>query len=308
MKIIELFAGVGTQFQVCKDLDSTTECAGISEIDERALKGYNALHGKPHNFGDITKIESLPEADIWFYSFPCTDISIAGKQQGFEGEHSSLLYEVYRLLLSSSKPQYLIMENVANLVSAKFLPQFQEWIDMLTAAGYKSVWKKVRACDYGGATIRNRVFMVSTLSQKEYVFPKVFLSNTTIKDFLEPIELQNLVEQCVLQDVETFNYKNSTKLCDYKNGGQGNRIYSTLGQGVSLTSCGGGHAGSGGGLYYREGGIYRLSPREMCKVMGWNNEETDSLCSVLTPREIGFVMGNAIDRICLREIMKPIFA
>lgn len=79
-------------------------------------------------------------------------------------------------------------------------------------------------------------------------------------------------------------------------------------KGVSLTSCGGGHAGSGGGLYYREGGIYRLSPQEMCKVMGWNDEETDSLCSVLTPREIGFVMGNAIDRICLREIMKPIFA
>lgn len=50
----------------------------ISEIDEFALKVYESLYGKTDNLGDIAKIEKLPKADLWTYSFPCTDISLSG--------------------------------------------------------------------------------------------------------------------------------------------------------------------------------------------------------------------------------------
>jgi DNA (cytosine-5)-methyltransferase 1 len=63
MKIIELFAGIGTQYQGFKE-NIKTEVVGISEIDQRALKIYEKLHGKVNNFGDISKIEKLPYADI----------------------------------------------------------------------------------------------------------------------------------------------------------------------------------------------------------------------------------------------------
>ena len=95
------------------------------------MKAYKVLNGEYNNFGDITKIDTLPYADIWTYSFPCTDLSIAGKQEGFQGKNSSLIYEVYRLLLSSPNPKILLMENVANICNNAFMPKFQEWINSL---------------------------------------------------------------------------------------------------------------------------------------------------------------------------------
>ena len=92
---------------------------------------WNQNHPNETVFGDITKIDTLPYADIWTYSFPCTDLSIAGKQEGFQGKNSSLIYEVYRLLLSSPKPKILLMENVANICNNTFMPKFQEWINSL---------------------------------------------------------------------------------------------------------------------------------------------------------------------------------
>lgn len=307
MTIIELFAGIGTQLHALKEVYSDVESLGISEIDERPLKAYGALLGTPHNFGDITKIESLPKADIWTYSFPCTDLSIAGKQKGFSGEHSSLIYEVYRLLLSSEKPKILLMENVANICNTTFMPKFQEWIDGLTTLGYTSSWQKIKAHQYGGGTIRERVFMISVLEDKAFKFPANINPTTTLKDFLEPLNPNYRIDTYKgPADIITPYYGGAKKLTDYNNGGQGNRIYSIMGQGVTLTAQGGGKAGSSGGLYVRDGDIYKLSPIEMCKVMGWSLEDANKICSVLTPREVGFCLGNAIDRAVLVRLFQAI--
>lgn len=307
MTIIELFAGIGTQLHALKEVYSDVESLGISEIDERPLKAYEALLGTPHNFGDITKIDSLPKADIWTYSFPCTDLSIAGKQKGFSGEHSSLIYEVYRLLLSSEKPKILLMENVANICNTTFMPKFQEWIDSLKKLGYISSWQKIKAHQYGGGTIRERVFMISVLEDKAFKFPSNINPTTTLKDFLEPLNPDYRIDTYKgPADIITPYYNGAKKLTDYNNGGQGNRIYSIMGQGVTLTAQGGGKAGSSGGLYVRDGDIYKLSPVEICKVMGWNLEDANKICSVLTPREVGFCLGNAIDRNVLVYLFKAI--
>lgn len=309
MTIIELFAGVGTQFQAFKDHIPTIECLGISEIDQRPLKAYAALLGEPNNFGDITKIEKLPQADIWTYSFPCTDLSIAGKKEGFSGKHSSLIYEVYRLLQVSPKPKILIMENVANIANTTFMPQFQDWINSLAELGYISSWKKIKAFQYGGATIRERVFMVSVLGGPIFSFPAILNTKTVLQDFLEPVDDAYYIDTYVgPSDLTEKYFTGAKKLKDYNNGGQGNRIYSTLAQGVTLTSTGGGKAGSSGGLYLRDGKIYKLSPIEMCKVMGWTKEEAEKICSVLTPREVGFCMGNAIDRKVLSTIAAAVIS
>ena len=308
MTIIELFAGIGTQISALRKIDPNIRSIGISEIDERPLKAYKALNGEYHNFGDITKINALPYADIWTYSFPCTDLSIAGKQEGFQGKNSSLIYEVYRLLLSSPKPKILLMENVANICNNTFMPKFQEWINSLAQLGYVSSWKKIKAYEYGGATIRDRVFMVSVISPlKKYIFPSAENVKTTLKDFLEPINEEYFIDSYDgPSDITTPYYNGAKKLCDYKNGGQGNRIYSIFGQGVTLTASGGGKAGSSGGLYLRNNSIYKLTPIEICKVMGWTKAEAEKICSVLTPREVGFCLGNAIDRNVLIHIFKGI--
>lgn len=303
--LIELFAGIGTQYQAFKN-NYEVKCIGISEIDPRPLKAYKALFGEPNNFGDITKIKELPKSDVWTYSFPCTDLSIAGKQEGFEGKHSSLIYEVYRLLCVSPKPKVLIMENVANICNTKFMSQFQDWIDTLTELGYISTWKKIKANVYGGATIRERVYMISVLDTNiKYTFPPTTYQDKVLQDFLEPVNNEYYIDEYYGPALNTTkNFFNSVKLCDYKNGGQGNRIYSPYGMGVTLTATGGGKAGSSGGLYCRENKIYKLSPIEMCKVMGWSKEQAQVICSVLTPREVGFCMGNAIDLTVLTKIVE----
>lgn len=73
---------------------------GISEIDKYAIKSYEAIYGETRNYGDISKVDKLDYADFWTYSFPSTDISVAGQQKGIvKGEtRSGLLYEVQRLL------------------------------------------------------------------------------------------------------------------------------------------------------------------------------------------------------------------
>ena len=70
LKVIELFAGVGAQAEALKRANIKHEVIAISEIDKYAIQTYRKLHGWVTNLGDIKKIEELPQADLWTYSFP----------------------------------------------------------------------------------------------------------------------------------------------------------------------------------------------------------------------------------------------
>lgn len=193
LKVIELFAGIGAQAQALKEANIDHEIVAISEIDRYALTVYEKLHGKANNLGDITKIVSLAKADLWTYSFPCTDISISGQMKGFDKGSktgSSLLWEVQRLLErareENSLPKFLLMENVKNIVSKRFMPLFQTWIDYLSGLKYKSFYKVLNAKDYGVPQNRERCFMVSILDfDGEFIFPEKRELKVKLKDLLE---------------------------------------------------------------------------------------------------------------------------
>ena len=193
MKIIELFAGYGSQALALKNLGFEVE-SKISEIDKYAIQAYEQLHGKTFNYGDISKIKSLGDADLWTYSFPCQDLSVAGKQAGIsEGTRSGLLYEVERLLeiaaKNKNKPKYLLLENVKALVSKKFKPDFDRWLAKLDSLGYNNYWQVLNAKDYGIPQNRERVFVVSIrkdVDTKGYKFPSPVPLQKRLKDMLEP--------------------------------------------------------------------------------------------------------------------------
>lgn len=137
LRLIELFAGIGSQTQALKNVGVPHMVVAISEIDKNAIKSYTALHGETVNLGDIKEIRELPEADFWTYSFPCQDISVAGHGAGIkEGTRSGLLLEVERLLKVAAEkgtlPKYLLLENVKNLVSKKFKADFDSWLSFLS--------------------------------------------------------------------------------------------------------------------------------------------------------------------------------
>lgn len=117
----------------------------------------------------------------------CTDISSAGKQQGFtegSGTRSSLLWECRKAILAK-RPRWLLMENVKALVSEKFLPLFREWEQWLASIGYRNYTQVLNAKDYGVPQNRERVFMVSTLSDAPYFFPKPLDVKCCLGDILE---------------------------------------------------------------------------------------------------------------------------
>lgn len=191
IKVNELFSGIGAFRKALENLEIPHEIVGISEIDKYAIRSYEAIYGKTRNYGDISKIDKLDYADLWTYGFPCQDISVAGRGAGIvKGEtRSGLLYEVERLLLESQKsdelPKYLIMENVKNLVSKKFIADFEKWLEFLESLGYTNHWQVLNAKDYGIPQNRERVFCISILGDKEFVFPEKQPLRLRLKDLLE---------------------------------------------------------------------------------------------------------------------------
>ena len=193
LRLIELFAGVGSQTQALKNIGVPHKVVAISEIDKYAIKSYEAIHGPTNNLGDIRAIKELPKAEMWTYSFPCQDISVAGKGAGIkEGTRSGLLMEVERLLRTATEtatlPKYLLLENVKNLVSKKFKADFDRWLSFLSSLGYTNYWQILNAKDYGIPQNRERVFCVSILGEhKPYVFPEKQELKLRLKDMIDAV-------------------------------------------------------------------------------------------------------------------------
>lgn len=239
IRVLEAFAGYGSQSMALRRLGIDFEVVGISEIDKYAIQAYMAVHGDTANYGDISKIDwsSVPDFDFLTYSFPCTDISTAGQQKGLaegSGTRSSLLWEC-RKAIEAKRPKYLLMENVKNLVSKKFTPYLKEWIIFLEGQGYSNYTKVLNAKDFGVPQNRERVFMVSILGEVSFHFPKPFTLEKRLKDVLE----KDVDESFYLSEkiVKTFiarNEKNKAK-------GNGFKFEPTMGDVIAssiLTNAG----------------------------------------------------------------------
>jgi len=186
VRLFEAFSGIGTQAMALKRLGVNVEHVGFSEIDKYAIQSYLAIHGDVKNYGDITKMTEIPPCDIFTWSFPCTDLSKAGKQKGLSGTRSGLGFEVIRLLeATKDKPKVLLMENVPYLLGSKFRDGWQEIYHEIESLGYTNYVEVLNAKNYGVAQNRDRVFMVSILGEYAYEFPKPIELTKRLKDYLE---------------------------------------------------------------------------------------------------------------------------
>ena len=214
LRLIELFAGIGSQTQALTNIGVPHKVVAISEIDKYAIQSYEAIHGKVNNLGDIRAIEALPDADFWTYSFPCQDISVAGKGAGIkEGTRSGLLFEVERLLIRAAEdgtlPKYLLLENVKNLVSKKFKADFDRWLSFLSSLGYTNYWQILNAKDYGIPQNRERVFCVSIRGDHTpFVFPEKQELKLRLRDMIdEVVDEKYYLKESTIRSIinSTFN-------------------------------------------------------------------------------------------------------
>lgn len=156
-----------------------------------------------NNFMAINNIGSIVNADaadleiydtesytyLLTYSFPCQDLSVAGKGAGMSkgsGTRSGLLWEIERLLNECTElPQILLMENVPQVHGKNNIEDFNKWLEFLESKGYHNYWKDLNAKDYGVAQNRNRCFMISLLMNVPYHFPEPIPLTKRMKDYLE---------------------------------------------------------------------------------------------------------------------------
>lgn len=251
IRLIELFAGIGSQFKALKVLTQNVESYKICEWAYNSYCSYNAIHikdykdysngltkeqlikkvkgtslnynepltdkqlaSKPlewlknaynnivatHNLVNIMEIHGkdleIVDTDkyeyIMTYSFPCQDLSLAGKRLGMGvsqkdgGTRSGLLWEVERILDElENKPQILLMENVPEVIGEKNIDDFHKWENKLEQLGYKNYVEILNAKDYGIPQNRKRCFMVSVLGEYAYNFPIKLKREYRLKDLLE---------------------------------------------------------------------------------------------------------------------------
>lgn len=201
IRLIELFAGYGSQAMALERIGADFEHWRVCEFDKYAINSYNAVHGTSF---EPTDIKELHESDLGItdtdkycymmtYSFPCTDLSVAGKMAGMKkgsGTRSGLLWEVERLLTEIHEnggelPQILFMENVPQVISSANIKDFHAWQDFLSSLGYANYLQILNAKNYGVAQNRERCFMFSFLGKFNYKFPAPIQLTKSMKDYLE---------------------------------------------------------------------------------------------------------------------------
>lgn len=179
----------------------STDKSEIPKKVEEIKKIYDA-HMRSKNYGDIRLINpvELPDFDMYTYSFPCKNISVEGKQDGFkEGKDmkSSLVWECKKII-EVKKPKYLMMENVKNIVSKRHKPTFDEWCEWLKKQGYTNYWKIYNSNKFNVPQNRERVIMISILDEEnQFNFP--YESEKCIP-IIDIIEKENIDKYIIPKD------------------------------------------------------------------------------------------------------------
>lgn len=204
MQFIDFFAGIGG-FRKGMEL-AGHKCVGFCEFDKFATASYISMHlltqkqreslekvplkkrqkeilKEEYRNGewyanDIRRVyaRDIPRADCWCFGFPCQDISVAGKQIGFQGNRSSLFFRVMYLigqLEEENKPTYLFIENVKNLLNVNGGWDFARLLAEMDRDGYDAEWQVLNSKDFGVPQNRERCFIIGHLRGRSTakVFP-----------------------------------------------------------------------------------------------------------------------------------------
>lgn len=161
MKFIDLFAGLGGFHQALQQLGH--ECVFASELDSDLANLYQKNFGILPS-GDIraVKPEDIPDHDILCAGFPCQPFSKAGEQKGFACPQWGDLFGYITQILRTKQPQYLIIENVPNLVRHDEGKTWKNILHRLRLAGYSVEDGRVSPHDLGVPQKRERAFIVGS--------------------------------------------------------------------------------------------------------------------------------------------------
>ena len=254
---LDFFSGVGgfrKGFELCGMV-----CKGHCEIDKFADRSYRAIHDIKEDewfAEDITKVApgGLPRVNLWAGGFPCQDISVSGRQRGLAGERSSLFFEIVRLLKGTpaeDRPEWIVLENVKNLLSVNRGWDFATVLCALAEIGYHLEYGLLNSRFHGVPQNRERIYLVAYRHFRAGGGRKVF--PVTASDGKALIQLIG--------------------------GTQGKRVYDPAGISCTLMSEGGGFAGRTG-MYFIDlcKGNPRITENARCLKARYDGGVTNRSC------------------------------
>lgn len=183
--MVDLFCGMGN-FRAGFE-KAGFKCVYSVEWDKHKRRIYEVIYGEEPQGRDIRDLHGtdIPAADVWTFGAPCQDFSVAGLRKGLDGDRSSLVKEVFRLLnekASTDKPEWVVYENVKGMLSSN---NGWDFAFIQTEMGRGGTM-----CNGAFSTQKISGFLrignVCTLSDilEDEVDEKYFLSETTVKRLL----------------------------------------------------------------------------------------------------------------------------
>lgn len=168
-KVLDLFSGIGG-FSLGLERSGGFEAVAFCEIDPfpRRVLAKHWPEVPIYNdvcqlTADILRRDGIA-VDVITGGFPCQDLSVAGKQRGMgEGTRSGLWSEIIRLV-GELRPSYVIVENVAALLSGPSERRggwFGRVLGDLAECGYDAEWENIPASALGAPHRRERVWLVA---------------------------------------------------------------------------------------------------------------------------------------------------
>lgn len=162
------------------------------EVYNNIIATHNLVNIASAKAKDLNIVDTDKFEYIMTYSFPCQDLSLAGRLGGMSkdsGTRSGMLWQVERLLEECQElgelPQCLLMENVPQVIGNGNIEDFKEWMKKLEILGYTNYVEVLNAKNFGIPQNRERCFMVSILGENNYKMPKNMPLKYRLKILLE---------------------------------------------------------------------------------------------------------------------------
>ena len=301
------------QFQFSRD---SVHPSRLELMDSDYLERLYVANKRAKNYGSITQIKGsdMPDTDLLVYSFPCQDLSTGGKGLGMKkgsGTRSGLLWEVERILSELSEenrlPEYLLLENVRNILAPVYKEDLSQWLLFLESLGYQNDECMVlNALDFGVPQERERAFIVSHLGSKldissriqkmerKYDFHRFFRNDYTIEKYRNEADIAQLNKTPSREVMWRINGRELNE----------NTTVRTITCNMDRTHCAAlfPYTGAKGDSYRRP------TIREAFLLMGFTEEEYEKTTYLeYTYRKMNKLIGNSIVVDVLAEIFRVMF-
>lgn len=182
---VEFFAGIGLmragleqsgwEIKLANDIDPVKQRLYLNHFEDSA---NDFILQDIHNLS----AEKVPTVTLATASFPCTDLSLAGRRDGLNGKHSSAFWGFVNILkdMGQRRPPLVLLENVVGFLTSNNGKDFYSALHALNDLGYAVDAFIINAAHFVPQS-RTRLFVVGKQTENDYPKIRHFFKETEIR-------------------------------------------------------------------------------------------------------------------------------